>query len=849
MKKSTRNRRETCSCRQRPDLAVAAAGLLPVQPAPKRFWGLTRTEWICAAVLLAISFGMFWKGFVDPADMCREDAGYMVHPMYEYAAAEIRAGRFPHWDPYTAMGISFHAGFIGSVMYPLRWPLFFMPYENGYAVNLWVHHFLTAFIMFLFLRRVIKCSELPAMIGAVSFTYCGFSMGHATHAPYFMAYPWFVLAIMLFVQAMQKESGAHAMGAAVAVGLMGLAGAVQPVMVLGLGLAFWAIAESAVRLVQRLRGLPLSWMNVAVPVMAVAIVMGVGAMIAAAQFWPSYQQGNVSVRGHKNWAYITEMSLHPTRSVIQLVAPFYYGNCSIAWWGEGNWQDQSKYVGIIPLILAVLAAVWRWRESWTIRFVIITLLAGAIATGKHGPVYRFFYEYMPMFDRLRNPARLFVWGEFGLACLAAMGAQRLMDCDKPRIPKGVAWTVSGVALLCLGLLAWCWLDLNAISASPALAAERADGLIEKALKIYSDRAKDAVRVGGEIMSGRYVWPWFQAAVGGASAILMGVAILLRRPLNRAWMAAILGVAVLDLAMFSSSAIMYSTTANEMVKTVSPTVTFLQENLGLSRYLCLLGPTEETNRFRGMLHRIRSASCNEVGTFFTPEQYAYVKLNHAVYRESWDLCGVKYIVADQFIDEAIPSLTGFRHAMKDGPRCVTENLNMLPRAFLARQVMLADDPNNVYGLLLGSGATAFADLAAVDENMESLPDVSKNSPKPREPVEIEPVTPSRLIMKTSSDGPRQLVFTEAYHPEWRCNVDGQPTPIYRTDAAFMSVRVQSGEHTVEWWYEPTWFYQGLTVTGSSLLFVLAVFYQARLRQRRTVALAGTEPVESPPQKPA
>lgn len=816
--------------------ATAESCLTAVCTQTRGFLGLSRTEWACMGILLLISLGMFWKGFVDPADMCREDAGYMVHPMYQYAAAEIQAGRFPHWDPYTAMGIPLHSGFIASVLYPLRWPMFFMPYALGYVVNLWIHHFLAAFMMFLFLRRVLRCTELPSMIGAVSFTYCGFAIGHATHAPYFMAYPWFVLAIMMFSQSIQKESGVHAIGGAVAVGLMGLAGAVQPVMVLGLGLGFWALAEFLARLVKRLRGSGDSWSVVSTPLYALALIMGLGVLIAAGQFWPSFMQGNVSVRGHRTWAYITEMSLHPWRSVIQLAAPFYYGNCSIAWWGEGNWQDQSKFVGVVPLLLALLGAVWRWREGWTIRLVLITLIAAAVASGKHGPVYKFFYDFVPMFDRLRNPARIFVWGQFGLAALAALGAQRLMEADKPRLSRGVACTVAAIAMACVGLIAWCMIDLRDMSMNADLATRRANDVIETALKVYSDRAKDAARLGQEVISGRYVWPWLQAAAGGFSALAVAILMFRRKPAGRAWLLSLAALTLLDLALFTSSAIMFSTVSDRMTEKMTPTVKFLQENLGLQRYVCLLGPTEETNRFRSMYYRIRSGTCNEVGTFFSTPQYTFVKMNHGLYRAAWDLCGVKYIVADMFIDDVVKGARNFRHALQDGDRCITENLDAFPRAFLTRQVVLAVDPNEVFGLLINSGSSMLRDTAVVEENMEPLPDVPKDSPPPNEPVEVEQLTPSRLRMKTSSDGARQLVFTEAYHPEWRCSVNGDPAAIFRTDAAFMSVRLPPGKHTVEWWYEPVWFYEGLMVSIGGILFAAYVLGRHWRKMRKTTGRA-------------
>ena len=111
--------------------------------------GLTDPSWfrrhrgdiLAVCVLAAMTLAVFWKGLVDPADMIRGDAAYLYQPYYTMAADEVRQGRFPQWNPYILMGVPFHASLQPALLYPLRWPMFFMDYVPGMVMTMLVHYF------------------------------------------------------------------------------------------------------------------------------------------------------------------------------------------------------------------------------------------------------------------------------------------------------------------------------------------------------------------------------------------------------------------------------------------------------------------------------------------------------------------------------------------------------------------------------------------------------------------------------------------------------------------------------------------------------------------------------------
>jgi hypothetical protein len=77
---------------------------------------------------------------------------------------------------------------------------------------------------------------------------------------------------------------------------------------------------------------------------------------------------------------------------------------------------------------------------------------------------------------------------------------------------------------------------------------------------------------------------------------------------------------------------------------------------------------------------------------------------------------------------------------------------------------------------------------------------------------------KVDVDTPSDG--LLYFSEEYYPAWKAYVDGKPVKIFKTDYCMRSIPVEKGKHLVEMRYESDSFKSGLTFSLISLgLFVV------------------------------
>lgn len=98
------------------------------------------------------------------------------------------------------------------------------------------------------------------------------------------------------------------------------------------------------------------------------------------------------------------------------------------------------------------------------------------------------------------------------------------------------------------------------------------------------------------------------------------------------------------------------------------------------------------------------------------------------------------------------------------------------------------------------------------------------------VSIDQWTDGLLSMHVDAPAPRFLVIAESFYPGWTARIDGEPTPIIRTNVAFQGIRVPAGRHTVIFSFASNSMRVGLASGGLGLA-VLAAYIVVALRSRR------------------
>ena len=79
-------------------------------------------------------------------------------------------------------------------------------------------------------------------------------------------------------------------------------------------------------------------------------------------------------------------------------------------------------------------------------------------------------------------------------------------------------------------------------------------------------------------------------------------------------------------------------------------------------------------------------------------------------------------------------------------------------------------------------------------------------------------------------PGYLVLSDTFYPGWRATIDGRPTRIYRANSLVRAVAVDSGDHEVEFVYDPATPKVGAALSVVTLAG-LALYLSRQWRSRR------------------
>ena len=91
------------------------------------------------------------------------------------------------------------------------------------------------------------------------------------------------------------------------------------------------------------------------------------------------------------------------------------------------------------------------------------------------------------------------------------------------------------------------------------------------------------------------------------------------------------------------------------------------------------------------------------------------------------------------------------------------------------------------------------------------------------INLDHYKPNKLVYQSESDAEGFAVFSEIYYPHgWVARIDGEETPILRTNYILRGLYIPAGQHTIEFSFEPKIYsYGNMITTTSTLLLMLLV----------------------------
>ncbi len=757
----------------------------------------------------------------------------------------------PQWFPYVFSGMpSFgplayiprNINFLQTAVHFIG-KLLFLNVEMSWMV---LHYFLGGVFMF-FLLRYLGFEHSPSLLGAITVALSPYAVGLASggHGSKLMALSYLPLIFLLTHAAFQRRDVLSLGLLSAALGTLFLTNHIQMVFYVLLVIGLYFLYESILD-VRKQPGLVLKRGAL------LGLALAIGFAISAYVYLSVREYSQYSIRGGGQpgaggglpYDYATNWSFHPFE-MMNLLMPSFFGFRTPYYWGWMPFTESSVYIGLVPLLLGLLALIYR-RNRQTIFQLFLLVVIFLISFGKHFPVlYDLLYNYLPYFNKFRTPSMILHLLPFVVGLLAAYGMTFLLEIhdrdskintEKLRKALVVVMVALG-GILVLGFIArgtlydslsgFMFVKEDQLAELRAQYGEQARQVLEQLKRIRFD----LLWSGKELGNLGFVWGGYvRFALFTAAGLVLILFYLNRKVKSGTFSAGLVTVLAFDLLLVDGNFIHPKpNTALKNQFEADETIRFLKADTSRHR-IFPLGELFQDNTY--MYHQLES-----IGGYSPAKIKIYQEMIDSCLFRGWEkdfplnmnivnMLNVKYLLSqgrlpgDKFqivhVDQAKPLVTSL-------------NPSSLPRAFFVDEAIVAPSKSEVFGLL--NSPTFNPRRQAI---LEKEP-----SPVPMKPdtstVRIKKYGAHEIILETYSDKPALLVLSEVYYPiAWKAYVDENEAEIYKTNYILRSVLVPEGKHAVVFRYHSKTYDKGLTISLvgwgiSFLLIVIGAVFQLLPRQ--------------------
>ncbi len=409
----------------------------------------------CALLALSAIVALFFgKMLFTNLIVARGDLFTYFYPYRDFAAAALREGRLPLWNPYLFMGAPFLANSQVGFFYPPNLALSWLDVTRAVNLSIVAHVWIAAMGAYAFARGRLDVSIRAAWLGGVSFGLGGYLGAQVEHFNQLQALAWLPWLWLAYDRAVDTPgSRARSIRASLLVGflvgLMLLAGHAQSVFIALAGLSVYA-AWPAIEQLRRPRQAAHTALARLAPLVFAVIA---GGLLAAAQLLPTLELAGLSPRGGGlSLNEAVSFSLDP-RLIGRALLPDYDGALPAG-------GEFTAFFGVSALVLAIIGLFAAWSPdrptTWSLNtqsvqrlraVSVIAVLGLFLALGGFNPIYYALIRIVPGFDLFRAPARWLALFAFGGSMLVAIGLDAVS-----RNPVSLRNRVSLLPLLVIALL-------------------------------------------------------------------------------------------------------------------------------------------------------------------------------------------------------------------------------------------------------------------------------------------------------------------------------------------------------------------------------------------------------------
>jgi hypothetical protein len=698
------------------------------------------------ALFASFTLAFFWRIIFLPEVYFPPGGDFVSFnfPQAVFGASALRNGTFPLWNPYVMTGQPYVADPNIGALYPPRVLLAFVsaPSYRDLEFFLIAHVFLSGVLMYA-LARDLGAPTSGAIIAGIAFMFSGFMLGQLEHPNIVISATWLAPAWMFLRRALIARQWANAIGAGLFLALSVLGGHQQFALMMILWMLIWVIVHSLTVARREWRRAFASF----------ALMLFSASAASAAQILPAVELIGESTRSALGAAEASALNL-PPQGWITLIAPNYFGahaqNAQSVWQGYGNWNEASGFVGVIPLLLALLAIIRRAPHPEIFFLASIALVALLLAAGDLTPVYQWTTALIPPMRWVRVPARFIFWFDLAIPLLTAFGCDYFRAATaQARFDARAAWLLGALALI-------------------ATTFARGDDFGARAL----------------VLAGWFTLVLFQRWLRGARALLLAL---------------LISFVALDL--FAAQATRIFTTHNPTARFQHPAIFDLWSRAGADwRVDRAPEALAEWEPLAGLIYPMPMASGLPWNPFDLQSVSDYTR---ALDRDSsaYDFLSARFLIVPRGME-----LSGKwqPRALADSTLAVYENTRAIPRAQIVFDSII--EPDRARALAMLQRGEIDLRRTVLLETGNALSNLSDASPAP-----IAASAPNHLVIHVQNSRAGYLVLSDAFYPGWRAWVDGVATPVVRANYAFRAIFVPAGARDIRFEFESRAWQIGLAIS--------------------------------------
>jgi len=376
-------------------------------------------------------------------------------PWWDFACSTLLEGQLPLWNPWVGMGAPLIANYQSALFYPPYWLHLGFYAAGGVKLMAWsitllvIFHLSWGGIGIAKLMKEIKVGKLGQTVSGLAFALSGYLVARAGFLSINATAAWLPW-VMLFSKQLASGKKGSIWKTGLVLGMMFLAGHAQTawytVLLGGIWVIFWSLINPGAN----------KYLKNSLLVVGKYIISGLIAFgLSAIQLLPTIEYLFHSARSSEyGFAEAMTYSFWPWR-FLTIIVPDLFGNPATGnFWGYGNYWEDSLYIGILPIVLA-LGAMFRLVKkkpsdnegsrtaNYALSIFLLTICGFSFlfALGKNTPVFPYLYRNIPTFNLFQAPTRFSIWAEFSMVVLAGIGIDRL----KPPTGKRLYWNRLAVA--------------------------------------------------------------------------------------------------------------------------------------------------------------------------------------------------------------------------------------------------------------------------------------------------------------------------------------------------------------------------------------------------------------------